>query len=213
MEILKRFTIPTPLDYDGPFDNKARYSIVTFDDAFKNVIKNAVPELIKMSIPFTIFVPAGYLGTNPEWLRNTGNRNEYEDISTSKELLGLPQEIVTFGSHTVSHPDLSQLDQEKAHFEIKTSKALLESQLKREIKYFAFPYGAHNSKVIEYCTEAGYRQIFSIAPESPMEPLRNYVKGRIIVNLSDWKIEFILKILGGYGWKSHAKSMRKILKS
>jgi len=208
MKILKQLTKPIPLGYDKMPDHKARYSIITFDDAFKSVIKNAAPELIRLNIPFAIFIPAGNLGANPEWLRNTGNRNEFEKISNVKELLALPEQIATFGSHTISHFDLRQLDHEEAFFEIKASKALLESKLKREIKYFAFPYGAHNSKTIEHCAKAGYRQILSIIPESPISPISNFIKGRIIVSPSDWKIEYVLKILGAYGWRSSIRVIR-----
>ena len=134
-------------------------------------------------------------------LRDTGDRDESEIISSIDELLSIPSEIVTFGSHTINHNNLRQLDYEKACVEIRESKKMLESQLNKEIKYFAFPYGAYNSKLIECCHETGYKQIFSIAPESPFTPLRNYLKGRIEVNLSDWKIEFILKILGDMAGK------------
>ena len=213
MHILKRLTIPIPINYDGPFDSRARYSIITFDDAFKSVIRNAVPEMTKLRIPFTIFIPAGYLGTNPGWLEKTGDSDVQEIVSSIEELSGLPAEIVTFGSHTVNHADLNAVDCGKAFYEMKEAKVMLESQFNREIEYFAFPYGHYNSKLVECCHEAGYKQTFSVTPESSLDPLRKYVKGRIIVRPSDWKVEYTLKILGGYGWRAIAGSRREILKS
>ena len=212
INILNKITTPIPLDYDGPFSNKVRYSIVTFDDAFKSVISNGVPELEKSKIPFTLFIPAGQLGRNPGWLKNTGHKDEYEIVSSIEELLSVPSEIVIFGSHTINHCELSQLTYEKGCIEIRESKKILESKLKKEIKYFSFPYGSYNSKIIESCYEVGYNQVFSIIPESPLAPLRKYVRGRITVDPSDWKIEFILKILGGYGWKPITTSIKRNLK-
>ena len=212
INILKQLTTPIALSYDGPWDNRTRYSIITFDDAFKSVITNAAPKLIKLNIPFTIFIPAGHVGRNPEWLKNTGYKDESETIASVDELLHISSDFVTFGSHTVNHPNLNQLNYENAFTEITESKKILESQFKQEIRYLAFPFGAYNSRLIKFCHEAGYRQTFSIAPESPCAPLRKYVKGRIVVDPSDWRIEFMLKILGGYGWKALTKSMRAILK-
>jgi len=213
MKILKQLTSTIPLDYDGPYKKKVWYSIVTFDDAFKSIIRNGLPEMSRLEIPFTVFIPAGHLGTNPGWLKNTGDENESEPILSIDELLGLPWELATFGSHSINHHNLKQVDYEKACTEIIDSKKILELHLNREIRYFSFPYGAYDSTLIPCCLEAGYKQIFTIIPEAPFEPLRNYVKGRIEVNLSDWTIEFILKILGGYGWKSHIRSMRAMMKN
>lgn len=213
MDIIKKLTTTIPLGYEGPFNNKVCYSIVTFDDAFRSVLKNALPDMENLEIPFTVFIPAGQLGANPGWLKDTGDKDESEIISSADELLSIPSETVTFGSHTINHHNLRQLDHEKACIEIKESKRILESQLQKEIKYFAFPFGAHDSKIVKYCHEAGYKQVFSIVPESPYAPLRKYVKGRTSVDPSDWKIEFMLKILGGYGWKSVTRTIRKILKN
>lgn len=211
MKILKRFSIPIPLNYDGPFVNGSRYTIVTFDDAFRNVIKNALPEMTRSKIPFTLFIPAGNLGANPKWLENTGDSDALETVSSVEQLSKLPVEIVTFGSHTVSHPDLTGVDHDKAYFEIRKSKDILEKQLNRKMDYFAFPHGSYNSRLIDFCRQAGYKQVFSITPESPLEPLRKYVKGRVLVSPSNKKIAFTLKILGGYGWKAHSKSLADIL--
>lgn len=212
LRILNKITTPIPLEYDGPFDSKKRYSIVTFDDAFKSVISNGIPELVRYKIPCTIFIPAGQLDKKPEWLKNPSHKDKYEMVSSVEELLSIPRGVVTFGSHTVNHRDLRQLGYEEACTEIKESKKMLELKLEREIRYFSFPYGSFDSTLAEYCYEVGYSQVFSIAPESPVEPLRKSVKGRIKVDPSDWRIEFVLKILGGYGWRAISASVRKKLR-
>lgn len=211
MRILKRFTTPVSLDYEGPFDSGVRYSIVTFDDARKSVIRNALPEMRKLEIPFTIFIPAGYLRSNPGYSDNDSDAGD--TTSSIDELDELPVNIVTFGSHTINHPDLRRLEYASACHEIEASKTMLESQFKREIKYFAFPYGSFNYKLVECCHKAGYQQIFSLIPEPPLTPFKKYVKGRVLVRSSNGKIEFILKILGGYGWKGFAMNMKEELRS
>jgi peptidoglycan/xylan/chitin deacetylase (PgdA/CDA1 family) len=189
-----------------------RYTIVTFDDAFKSIINNGVPVLEKAKTPFTLFIPAGQLGKNPGWLKNTGHRDECDAVSSIEELLRIPSEIATFGSHTINHSDLSQITHEEALTEIRDSKIILESNLKKEINYFSFPYGRYTFKIVECCNEAGYNQVFSTMPESPLAPLKKYVKGRIDVDPSDWYVEFILKILGGFGWRTFSSSIKQRLK-
>jgi peptidoglycan/xylan/chitin deacetylase (PgdA/CDA1 family) len=213
MQILKKLTTPIPINYDGAFNNMARYSMVTFDDAFKSVVKNALPVMLELKIPFTIFIPAAYLGTSPGWLKNIGDCGERETVLSVEELSKLPKDIVTFGSHTVNHADLNREGLEKACYEIEESKKILESKLKGRIDYFAFPYGRYNSKLIECCRKVGYKQVFSIIPESPLLPLRKYLKGRVEASPLDWELEFILKILGGYSWRTLMRARRKTLKA
>jgi len=213
LNILNKITTPIKLDYSGPFNNKVKYSIVTFDDAFKSVITNAVPELEKLQIPFTIFIPEGQLGRKPEWLINTGYHDEHEIVSSIEELLSIPTEIVIFGSHGVNHNNLTQLNDKDAYIDIKDSKEKLSLKLNQEINYFAFPHGSYNSKIQKYCYEVRYKKVFSAVPESPLAPLNIYVKGRTSVDPADWEIEFILKSLGAYGWSAISKSIRQTLKN
>jgi peptidoglycan/xylan/chitin deacetylase (PgdA/CDA1 family) len=212
INILNKITTPIPLSYEGSLNNKLRYSIITFDDAFRSIINNGVPVLEKAKTPFTVFIPAGQLGKNPGWLKNTGRKDEFDVVASIEELLRIPSEITTFGSHTINHYDLTQIKYKEALTEIRDSKKILESILKKEINCFSFPYGRYTGKIVECCNEAGYNQVFGILPESPLAPLKKYVKGRIRVDPDDWYIEFILKILGGYGWRAFPPSIKQRFK-
>jgi len=208
INILNKITTPIPLSYEGSLNNKLRYSIITFDDAFRSIINNGVPVLEKAKTPFTVFIPAGQLGKNPGWLKNTGRKDEFDVVASIEELLRIPSEITTFGSHTINHYDLTQIKYKEALTEIRDSKKILESMLKREVNYFSFPYGRYTGKILDFCNEAGYTQVFGILPESPFTPLKSYIRGRIEVDPSDWYIEFIVKILGGYGWRTIPSSTK-----
>lgn len=52
---------------------------------------------------------------------------------------------VTIGAHTLSHPMLATLETTAAEREIAESKALLERQLGRPVRHFAYPYGDRSS--------------------------------------------------------------------
>jgi len=200
MSLLSFLTEPTSIDIPDKLINGKRYSVITFDDAYQNVIENAAPELIRRKIPFTIFIPAGEIGKKPGWLANTGRNNENEKVASLEELRSLPASLVTLGSHTVHHPQLSLLSEEQAYKEIRESKDILEALLERPIKYIAIPHGEHYQYIIDFCKRAGYEQVFTIKYESPFISANKYGRGRNNANPSDWYLEFILNILGAYDW-------------
>jgi peptidoglycan/xylan/chitin deacetylase (PgdA/CDA1 family) len=80
-----------------------------------------------------------------------------------RQLAGLDTRL-TIGSHSVSHRNLARLDDDSQHGEVARSKHVLEAQLGREIRAFAYPYGwpgtyTHRTKAI--VAEAGYRLAFT----------------------------------------------------
>lgn len=77
----------------------------------------------------------------------------YVGPSQMREMLAAGMSI---GSHTVSHPRLSQLTREQVRHELRTSKAQLEDCLGVEITSLCYPYGDYNAMVAEEAREAGY---------------------------------------------------------
>jgi peptidoglycan/xylan/chitin deacetylase (PgdA/CDA1 family) len=63
---------------------------------------------------------------------------------------------IHFGSHTLSHPRLSQLDRGAAMREIRDSKQALEDRLGESVDHFAYPYGDWSGETVELVREAGY---------------------------------------------------------
>jgi peptidoglycan/xylan/chitin deacetylase (PgdA/CDA1 family) len=67
--------------------------------------------------------------------------------------------LVVFGSHTVSHPNLSLLTDDALRSELEESKEALESRTGGPIGTFAYPYGdqaSFNGRVIGELAKAGY---------------------------------------------------------
>lgn len=205
--ILKK-TTPLSLDHIEICSKNIKYSIITFDDAFRSVIENAVPELTKRNVPFTVFIPSGLLGKKPLWLEGTDDEDKDEVIATLNELLTLPKDLVTFGSHSISHPRLASLNEDQAYEEIKGSKDHLESLLRHEIKYIAFPYGDYNEQTLDLCKKAGYKEVFTINYESNYEQPESFERGRVPVHVNDLMIEFKLKVAGAYNWMNTVRLLK-----
>ena len=74
--------------------------------------------------------------------------------------------LVTFGSHTRSHPCLSRLSRAEAEAEIAGSKARLEAMLGVPARHFAYPFGtpeSYGAETVELVEAAGYESAVTIA--------------------------------------------------
>jgi peptidoglycan/xylan/chitin deacetylase (PgdA/CDA1 family) len=177
---------------------------ITFDDAFENFFEQAFPELQKRNIPSTMFVISAALG------KGFGPVNRTEKVMSVSQLCSLPQNLVSIGSHTVSHPFLPSLTEQQAFRELVDSKATLEKILQREITTFSFPFGGFSPALVENARRAGYRRVFTTLPEfafaTDSDP---FLVGRVRVDPTDWPIEFRLKLAGAYRWLPLAFALKR----
>lgn len=212
MDDLLRIGIPVPSDRIGPLDAGRRYIVVTFDDGFVSVRENALPELRSRRIPFTIFVPTGWLGSWPGWLR-PGHSDASETVMSAELLQALAEDgAVTIGSHSIQHPDFRTLDDDRARVELAQSKSDLEGIVRKDVTLFSFPHGACTSRSCELAREAGYTRVFTIEPRRASDAADPFVIGRVQVGPRDWPIEFRLKATGAYRWLAGASAWKRRLR-
>jgi peptidoglycan/xylan/chitin deacetylase (PgdA/CDA1 family) len=79
---------------------------------------------------------------------------------TWPQIIEMAASGVAFGSHTVSHPNLTRLTDEDLHRELTDSKLALESKLQKPIDTIAYPIGtpsAFNSRVISAAREHSFK--------------------------------------------------------
>ena len=187
----------------------ANYAAVTFDDGIRSAVENAIPELVQRRIPATIFVVADYVGRNPDW-ETFGPKYDPEDRTvTLDQIEALPADLITIGSHTLSHPWLPSLPETKASEEISSSREKLKSLIGRDVTLFSFPYGAMNPRLVRECREAGYERVFTIAPSLGLREPDEFETGRVAVDPTDWPIEFRLKLAGAYRWLPPIYSLKR----
>ena len=115
--------------------------IITFDDGYVDVYKNAFPVLRKLGFVATFYIIANTVDT-------------YGNLS-SEDLIRLADAGWEIGSHSMTHSDLNQ--SYNLEYEIVESKQLLESSLGLPITSFCYPYGLAAPSVINYTINAGYQ--------------------------------------------------------
>ncbi len=209
MNVVVKSATPVEAGIEGLPDQRRRYVAVTFDDGLENVIVNALPELAERKIPATLFIVTEALGTRPGWEYFGGDDPSQQRAMTEKQLRELPSELVTIGSHTMTHRVLPTLNNHHLRQELVGSRTKLETLLKREVKLFSFPYGAFNDSVIQGCREACYDRVFTALPMFAFRTPKEFVTGRVGVTPSDWPIEFRLKLAGAYRWLPYAYIVKR----
>jgi len=109
--------------------------VVTFDDAYRSIRELALPVLESLGLPATVFAPTNYLGggqvaTWPlmeHYVRSGGP--EELTVMSWEQLAELQARGWEIGSHSLSHPDLTSLDDDSLVAELAESKRLCEERL------------------------------------------------------------------------------------
>jgi peptidoglycan/xylan/chitin deacetylase (PgdA/CDA1 family) len=134
----------------------------TFDDGFRSVVEYALPILQRHGAPATVFVPTSLLDNHrlkwsgiDHWLTGP-HEAELTPLSwaDARMLVDLGWEV---GSHTRTHPHLTELDPDPLREELAKSRRACEEQLGVQCHSIAYPYGSVNPAVIAATAAAGYR--------------------------------------------------------
>jgi peptidoglycan/xylan/chitin deacetylase (PgdA/CDA1 family) len=127
-----------------------RTFIITFDDGYEDNFTLALPLLQRYGFTATVFVVAGQVGRSSAWDDTPAPMMTWDQIRAMKAA------GITIGSHSVSHPHLSQLSIEQARREIEDSKDMLEQNLGSEVTTFCYPYGDWLPTMCQAVRSAGY---------------------------------------------------------
>ncbi len=126
---------------------------------------------------------------------------------------------ISFGSHTVTHPQLKNIDHNKIEYELRQSNEPIASMLGREINLFSYPYKfpEENKRFINYLKDilvkSGYEyclttKIGSTTPKSDL-----YFLKRLPINSSDDLQFFKAKLEGAYDWLHIIQRLSKKVKN
>ena len=134
---------------------KGKFVIITFDDGYEDNYLYAYPILKEYGYSAIIFLVAGL------------QTNSWDEKEPQVRMLGTSQikemhkNGIEFGSHTLSHCDLTKVSLQEADRELRESKKMLEDKLGFEIKSIAYPYGNCNDEIKKLSEAAGYELSFA----------------------------------------------------
>jgi peptidoglycan/xylan/chitin deacetylase (PgdA/CDA1 family) len=182
-----------------------RTVVVTFDDAYLSVLQLAKPLLDAVGFPASVYAPTAYLDTPDrplswdgieQWI---GGEHERELVPMSWDQLGgLAEEGWEIGSHTRTHPHLTELDDETLRVELSESRATVEERLGRPCPTLAYPYGDHDERVVAAAGVAGYTAAGTLPGRLPRP--RPLAWPRIGIYHSDDARRFRMKVSRPMRW-------------
>lgn len=116
--------------------------VITLDDGYENNYLNAFPVLKKYNFTATVFLHAEAIGKIYAY-----PRTPYPDRHLSRAQIAEMSGYLDFGSHSMSHPDLTELTPDKIFRELLDSKTAIEKIVKKPVDTFCYPFGRHNDAV------------------------------------------------------------------
>ena len=185
---------------------------LTFDDGFRDFHTAAFPVLQRHGFTATMYLPTAFIGDERKSFKG-------HECLTWAEVRQLEAAGIEFGSHTVNHPRLVELDWPAIESELRDSKATLEQRLGHPVGGFAYPYAfpsadrAFTSRLREILHTAGYTTCVTteIGIAGPGdEPLQ---LKRLPANEADDAALLRAKLSGSYDWMHGVQSIVKRLKS
>ncbi len=206
--ILRHFDI-VPVKAIIAKDRSSRPTIsVTFDDAYANLIVNALPVLLEHRIAATIYTPSRFLGKRNEW--DAGKPQLLIPIMSPGEIREVHSSGIEIGSHTQSHVRMRGLGIEDKRREIADSKCELEDLVGAPVTSFAYPHGGisdYDEEAVLSVEEAGYETAVTTRFGRYNSFSNRLELRRIIVRPSDTLPHFISKLSGAYDWISRKEEI------
>jgi peptidoglycan/xylan/chitin deacetylase (PgdA/CDA1 family) len=160
--------------------------ILTFDDGRLGVYRNAFPVLRRNGQKAILFLISGEVGRIVKG---------YLDWAMVREMQSTG--LVTFGSHTVHHVELSLASPQRALMELSYSKMVIQRNTGRRCDYFCYPYGKYSAWVAKLVGAAGYRAATTEIPGWSRITDNAYELRRVRVDGRDTMAVFAAKLSGG----------------
>ena len=127
-------------------DSQAHGVALTFDDGISTVFSAAMPILAKRQAPAHVFVITSQVGRDNRWAGQPTNATPFK-LMDWDQLEMLQASGFRIEGHTANHPDLRSLSDAEIESEMEAADAEIEARLGRRPRFFAYPYGYHDSRV------------------------------------------------------------------
>jgi peptidoglycan/xylan/chitin deacetylase (PgdA/CDA1 family) len=180
---------------------RGRLLHVTFDDAYRTLVGNALPVLERLGVHATVFACSGYARDGrpldvPELSQQLAAHPREMATLSWDGLRELAERGVEIGSHTVSHPHLPQLSDESLRTELEDSRRELEDELRRPCPYLAYPYGHDDPRVHRAAARAGYEAAFSLVANAGADRRDPFALPRVDLYRKDGALRAVAKTSG-----------------
>lgn len=183
-------------EHDGIFtgDTSQKVIYLTFDEGYENGYTSQILDVLKENdVKSIFFITGSYLDRNPELVRR------------------MLEEGHEVGNHTINHPSLPDIDNEKLEKELLGLEEKFYSGFNRNFKYFRPPSGEYSRRTLEAAKQMGYKTVFwSFAYKDwdvNDQKGADYAYGKVMDNLHNGAVILLHAVS-----KDNAEALDKIIK-
>ena len=156
---------------------------LSFDDGYSDNLEFGIDALASEGGVGTVYVVVSEIGAS------AGEVGSMLSVHELRQLAAAGWEI---GSHSLSHPRLTELDEAAQREEIHGSKKRLEDLLGTEVRSFSYPYGSYSPVTVRLVEESGYSNAVTTAKRGGSES----------------RFEIPRLSLGGYGLRAFKQRLK-----
>lgn len=141
--------------------NSERLIAISFDDGYRDNYGRAFPLLQARNYPATIFLVSAAIGKTSAWREGWLAESP---MLTWAQVREMRQAGIEFGSHTMSHADLTRLDPKTIADELQQSRKDIENHVGESVTLFSYPFSQLNREIKRLAAQAGYQAACTYQP-------------------------------------------------
>ena len=159
-----------------------RAVLLTFDDAYVDLLTAAMPILAERKLPAVVFAVADRIGATNDWRRHDATELQLLDADGLREVAA---QGVVVGSHGTTHRPLVELSRDDLELELIGSAERIASLGLPRPTVFSYPHGEWSPEVATAVERAGYRGAFTVTTGAVRRFQNRYELPRVEVLASD----------------------------
>lgn len=185
-----------------------RAVLLTFDDAYADLLHVVCPILEQRHIPAVAFAVTDLVGETNAW--DNGNGAQTLDLLDADGLREIAARGIEIGSHTATHPQLPEIPPEQLEAEVVGSTERLEALGLPRPRAFSYPYGLWDQRIASEVKDAGYELAFAVERGAVENGCDRFSLPRTAVHADDTGLKLHLK-LAAANWPKPVRDAARLL--